>query len=229
MAQIESATASKRESRMLGLGLDAWNNIVVAALAFGAVAAIVIGVATYAVVRLQKADAEAAAVEFERYKLATEKTISEANARAEEAKLETERLKKEVAWRELPPGIAAKLVAELSKEPGEIAIVWLVGDPESAEYSSHFANVFRNAGWQIEIVGRTFLGPPEGLYVEHGKLWNPSIDEAVKRLRKTLGDAGIAIQPGNAPVEANVPQLMLGNDTSNIRLVVGVKPAPKIR
>lgn len=154
--------------------------------------------------------------------------IANADARAAEARLETERLKKEVAWPELNPDTIGKLVAELSKEPAKIAIVWLTGDPESAQYSAQFARVFKRAKWEFEIIGRTFLGPPEGLYVTHNKVWNRTIEEAIKRVRKTLVDAGVAVQAGDAPVEADAPQLSVGTATADIRLVVGVKPAPKI-
>jgi|SRR5580704_11078636 hypothetical protein len=51
---------SKKVRRMLGLDLDSWNNLMVASLAFGAFAAVFLGIATFIVIKLQKAESEAA-------------------------------------------------------------------------------------------------------------------------------------------------------------------------
>jgi len=57
----------------------------VASLAIGAAAAVVVLMATFAVIRLQKAESAAAKDEFERYKLAVSVDIAGANERAAEA------------------------------------------------------------------------------------------------------------------------------------------------
>ncbi|MBM3731902.1 MAG: hypothetical protein FJW24_00300 [Acidimicrobiia bacterium] len=85
MPEINSDTNSKRVSRMLGLDLDSWNDVMVASLAIGAAAAVVVLMATFAVIRLQKAESAAAKDEFERYKLAVSVDIAGANERAAEA------------------------------------------------------------------------------------------------------------------------------------------------
>ena len=59
---------------MFGLSLHVWENVMVGSLAFAALAAAIVGVATYAVVQLQR-------VEIEH----SNRTIAEANARAAEA------------------------------------------------------------------------------------------------------------------------------------------------
>jgi hypothetical protein len=53
----------------------------------GGFAAIIVGVSTYAVIKLQKSEAQDAAATFERYKLDTSKQIAEADLRAKEAEL----------------------------------------------------------------------------------------------------------------------------------------------
>jgi hypothetical protein len=54
MAQTENTTASKRVRRMFGLDLDAWNAVMVSFLGIAAVAAVVVGVSTAIIIRLQK-------------------------------------------------------------------------------------------------------------------------------------------------------------------------------
>jgi hypothetical protein len=47
-AHTESAIIAKMVGRMWGLSLDSWNNLIVAFLALGGLAAVAVGVATYA-------------------------------------------------------------------------------------------------------------------------------------------------------------------------------------
>jgi hypothetical protein len=44
MAQTESEISTKRVRRMLGLGLDSWNNLMTAFLGIGALAGVIVGV-----------------------------------------------------------------------------------------------------------------------------------------------------------------------------------------
>jgi hypothetical protein len=87
MAHINSATFSKKVREMLGLDLDSWNNMLVASLAIAAAAAVIVGVSTFAVIRLQNAAELETKEEFDRYKLEAAKSISEANARTKEAEV----------------------------------------------------------------------------------------------------------------------------------------------
>jgi hypothetical protein len=159
MAHTEGAATSRREKRMLGLGLDAWNNIMIASLAFGALAAVIVGLSTYVVIRLQKTEAQASAAEFDRYKLATEKSISDARARAAiaekqaaEANLELARLK---TPRSLSPEQHNGIVERLRQFAGTQFDTALVpGDPESAKFLVTIEEVLLQAGWkQIDWEG----------------------------------------------------------------------------
>lgn len=76
---------------MLGLDLNSWNNIMVASLAFGALAAVIVGVSTYVIIKLQKVEAQSAAENFERYKLVTEEKIADANRGQQVPKLKRQR------------------------------------------------------------------------------------------------------------------------------------------
>jgi hypothetical protein len=54
MAQTENTTDSKRVRRMFGLDLDAWNTVMVSFLGVAAAAAVVVGVSTAIIIKLQK-------------------------------------------------------------------------------------------------------------------------------------------------------------------------------
>jgi hypothetical protein len=103
-AQIENTTFSKKVRRMLGLSLETWNNIMVMFLGIGAFAAVMVGVSTFAVIRLQKLEATNAALAFEQYKLGVDSRVAdakkegiEAGKTAGDAVLRAKELEKEVA------------------------------------------------------------------------------------------------------------------------------------
>jgi hypothetical protein len=71
---------------MLGLSLHSWENVMVSSLAFAAVAAAIVGVSTWAVVRLQRQELADSMVEFDTYRLETARQIAEANSAGDAAK-----------------------------------------------------------------------------------------------------------------------------------------------
>jgi hypothetical protein len=82
-AHTNRAATSKTVNRMLGLDLASWNNIMVGAAALAAFAAVVSGVATYVVIRLQDTEASAAKKEFEQYRIEADKKTAQLSADAE--------------------------------------------------------------------------------------------------------------------------------------------------
>jgi hypothetical protein len=81
----ENTDVSSGVRRMLGLGLDSWNNVMALALAIGAFAAVVVGVSQYIIIQLQKAEAKDAAAAFERYKIGVEAQVADAKREGIEA------------------------------------------------------------------------------------------------------------------------------------------------
>jgi len=75
--------------------------------------------------------------------------IAHLNLEAANARAETERLKKELGWRELTPEQQEIIHAALAKKPMQITIGWTSGDPESAMFARHLANTFLAAGSDI--------------------------------------------------------------------------------
>jgi hypothetical protein len=143
-----------------------------------------------------------------------------------EAKLETERLKKEVAWRTLDPDTAGRLVAELSRRPSRVILVFISADPEATAYCAQFVDVFRRAGWKYEVVGRTFHGPPIGIFVAHGVSWSAAIQVEIDSLRDALIRAGITVDKSAGAVEAT--ELKFRDATADVKVIIGHKPAPQI-
>src|SRR5664280_74151 len=100
MPETANISTSRKSGRMLGLDLNSWNNLLVLSLVIGAVAAIAVGVSTYVVVQLQKAEAREA-----NERIATLTTqgdearaqIARANEKAEEARLEAARANERTA------------------------------------------------------------------------------------------------------------------------------------
>jgi len=116
---------------MLGLGLDSWNNIMLICLGIGGVAAIAVGVSTYAVVRLQKQEALAAAERIE-------------DLRADNLKLEAR-----IAPRRLSGEQVHKMSAILSSAPPlNIAVVSRLLDFEGKDFADDIASVLNNSHWK---------------------------------------------------------------------------------
>jgi hypothetical protein len=179
MPQIENTTFSKRESRMLGFNLDSWNNIIIISLAIAAAAAVVVGVSTYAVIRLQKLEAKEAADELSKYKVnvaaqvaESQLAIAQARQQGDEAKseaahaieraaglekeaavakLEHERLKAQIAWRVIPAGNAAELEKSLASKPGSVIIMCVDNDPEASGLAEQLKQIFAKANWQVTL------------------------------------------------------------------------------
>src|SRR5882762_2514258 len=155
---------------MLGLSLDSWNDLLVVFLGIGAFAAIVVGVSTYAVIRLQKTEAKDAADALELYKLtvatqvadATKEGIAagkaaddalvkaaESEKKAAYAQLETEKLKKGVAWRVISPEEALNLEQILSAKSGSVNLRYTDGDPEALFLAIQISKILAKAKWHV--------------------------------------------------------------------------------
>jgi hypothetical protein len=155
---------------MLGLDLDTWNNLMIACLGLGALAAVIVGISTYVVIQLQKSEAKDAADQFERYKVGVAaqvadarnegieagKTAGDALVRAAtlekdaaNARLETERLKAQLAWRTIPVDAAQKMDEALAKHPGSVNLRYTDGDPEALFFAIQISQILGKAHWAI--------------------------------------------------------------------------------
>jgi hypothetical protein len=92
-----NANTSKRLSRMLGLSLHSWEDIMVASLALAGVIALIIGIATFSVVRFQRVEIVESNEALERYKAEAANALESTKAEAARANESSERLKNETA------------------------------------------------------------------------------------------------------------------------------------
>lgn len=170
MAHIENATFSKKVRRMFGLSLDTWNNIMVVFLGLGALAALIVVVSTFIIIRLQKLEAVDANLALEQYKLGVAAQVAAANEagieagkmagnavlraaelekEAANARLETEKIKEVVAWRALPPTVASELEKTLSAKPGSVNLRYTDGDPEALFLAIQISQILTQAHWKF--------------------------------------------------------------------------------
>ncbi|UQR67319.1 hypothetical protein [Bradyrhizobium sp. C-145] len=137
-------------------------------LGFAALAAVAVGIATTAVVRLQHLEAEEATRQLEAYKSEAATKISaadakgqtaeaeaakaqaqieEARARQKEAELKLEQLRKQIAPRRLN---REEFISDLSTQPkAPTEVMYLRDDPESFEFAQEIAFAMQEAGWEI--------------------------------------------------------------------------------
>lgn len=155
---------------MLGLSLDSWNNIMVAFLGIGAAAGLIVVASNFIVIRLQKLEAADAQAAFTRYKLEVEgrvadakregveagKTAGDALLRAAElekeaanARLETEKIKRAVAWRTISSADAQVLENTLATNPGSVNLRYSDGDPEALFFAYQIAQILVKSRWKV--------------------------------------------------------------------------------
>lgn len=133
---------------MLGLSLHAWENVMVGSLAFAALVAAIVGVSTYCVVQLQRQEIAASKSEFYRYKLETERNISEANARQREAELKLEQLRTQARPRHLTVNGDAFIAALNGKPKAPVEIMFPKDDGEAFLLAIGLRDLLRKAEWQ---------------------------------------------------------------------------------
>ncbi len=75
--------------------------------------------------------------------------LAATNARAEEARLETERVKEAVAWRVIPPESASELGKVLAAKPGAVNLRYMDGDPEALFLAIQISQILTKAHWQV--------------------------------------------------------------------------------
>jgi hypothetical protein len=171
MAQTENTTFPKGVRLMLGLTLDAWNNILFLSLAAAGIAAVIVACSTYVIVQLQKREAADAHDAFERYKLSVEGKVAEAKKegieagksagdallraaalekQAQELRAANLALQVKVQPRRISGDKSAQMTALLSRfETVPIAIVSRLFDPEGKDFADDLAAAFTKAKWAV--------------------------------------------------------------------------------
>jgi hypothetical protein len=163
--QMVNTTFSRKVSRMLWLELHTWEEVSLLALAGTAIAAIVLVMASYAVIRLQRAALRESAAQFEKYKVDADLKISEANERAALADLKTEQLREKLAPRSLNE--AQKEAITLVVRAAKISKVTFVvqRDLEARSFALQLEIAFQAGGAKLSEVE---MPPGEMMFIPNG-------------------------------------------------------------
>jgi hypothetical protein len=209
---------SKDIRRMLGLSLHGWENSMVVFLIIAGFFALLAGVATSAVVRLQRVEIAESKEEFDEYKLTVEGKVAEARKEGIEAgktagsallrasETEKQNLAMRVAFanRRITEEQHKMLVEMLSKQTGTINID-VMNDSESGLYAADLLKTFNDAGW---ITGtKQFL---------LGEVWTGLILEATSNQADVL--VAMALK------SASIPFSVAKRDRPSVTVLVGGKP-----
>lgn len=174
-AAIENATTSKRVRRRVGLSLHAWENVMIASLGAAGIFALLVGIATYCVVQLQREEIAAsnekvAALAVEASKANAE--IAGAQARIDEARTEAAKANEHAASLQLdaekersarakmleqlkPRGFTPEqfesIVADLKDKVPKIT-VFTIADPEASIFGQSVVQLMQDAGVETSWV-----------------------------------------------------------------------------
>jgi hypothetical protein len=137
---------------------------------------------------------------------------------AAQARLETERLKAQLAWRILPQNLANALGTFLSTNTGQINIQYVANDTEAQYFAIQLINIFRKAGWQVAMMSVTKPGTVIfGIFVPDAQ--SPS----TQIIRNALGSVGIRFSTQALPTSDTIMSSG-GNISGAPILFIGSKP-----
>ena len=124
--------------------------------------------------------------------------LANATNAAAQANLEAERIKKEVAWREVSASQSGIIRSRLQDTPMQITIAWVAGDPEGSAFARRLAECFQSSGLEITAFS------PFGFYGKepHGLSISGSEKKEVELLASVLTEAGF----GSIGAEVNNPK-----------------------
>jgi len=219
---MNSQYTVRKASRMLGLTLHTWEILLVFSL-------VAVALATVFVVALARKEASEIKREYDTYKLtvdakvaaakeegikageaagdalvraaALEKDAARLTREAEEARLETERLKEQVAWRRLSPDQQKAIVDDLSGKTLAIHFDYSQNDPEAMQFSEDFLKAIRDAG--IIAYTHPLVAPPAPAGVI---IFGTESDPVCQALTSALERANIPFKlaPRNGPARLSI-------------------------
>ncbi|HEX3860676.1 MAG TPA: hypothetical protein VHY35_03200 [Stellaceae bacterium] len=219
---MNSQYTVRKASKMLGLNLHAWEILMVFSLVAVAVAAVF-------VVALTRKEASEIKREYDTYKLTVDAKVAEAKVagikagetagdalaraaslekeaarltkEAEEAKLQTEHLKSQVAWRHLSSDQRQIIVDNLSGKTLAIHFDYSQNDPEAMQFSEDLLKAIRDAG--IVAYTHPLVSPPAPPGVV---IFGTEDDPAYQALKSALDRANVQFKlaPRNGPVRLSI-------------------------
>jgi hypothetical protein len=138
---------------------------------------------------------------------------------AEQARLEQEKLKAQLAWRSLTPEIAAQMTSRLSTSKHSVILAYVSNDPEALWLAIQFSKIFDAAKWKVIPQSRTYAGR-----LVFGISVSGRANTATSLLRRVLSESGVPFSTNKIPP----PEMSIGdpNTKADVTLMVGSKAPP---
>jgi hypothetical protein len=216
---------------MFGLDLDAWNTVMVSSLGVAAIAAVLVGISTAIIIKLQKqAELESneriASLVVQGDQL--RKDTAEANARAMEARVELEKFK---APRSIPAEAMPRLVALLSAFAGTNVAIYIMGEsPEPNALAGIVDGLLKQANWVSQSWNWSGVGASAGIIVLYKDGTAGQVGAACEALVAALTSVNLSAGTQQWPGDWDHFGGMLNGPNSPsptaapIRIVIGTKP-----
>ncbi len=211
---------------MWGWELHVWENASLYALAGAGLFAGLVAVATYGVVmgtraesaenKRKLAEAQVTAAEAGRAAASANERAAELEVVAAKARLETERLKVQFAWRTLTSDGRRALAVGLKGVALKVALIVNSDDPERLEFAEQLATALNDLGI-LDGFSAGGSGPATGVRGVQVQTRDLRLGQA---LVHALKQAGVDAELGP------VPSIWLGGD--NVMLLVGSRLRPRV-
>jgi len=145
--------------------------------------------------------------------------VAEANARADEARLETQRLRNLIGWRHIPDDAqqtTSPILRELTAQI-DLLVEYQAGDPEAYTYAFEFMAAFSNGGvTRIRHCANSFIAAPVF------GVWIAATDATlVEPIVTAFSGVGVSLQPFQKDLTTHLPSHM---PPPNLYIFVGPKP-----
>lgn len=246
--ETTNGTPNHQSTAFLGVSGSDWDRFLIWSVIGAALAAAAVGVTTIGSISAHKREAEASEHEFAKYKVATDGRIAAANAAGDTAKadaakaneraaeaharaaflekeaaiarLEQERLKKELGWREITPAMVTQLQQLLRGKQMQVVLHWGAGDAEASNFANQLAQALHSAG--IQIMGGNPIGQLGS--ERHGISIAGYRDNEVTDLARALEKIGFG------PIDSQIvtPPAGLNSPGQYTDVFVGYRTPPKL-
>ena len=220
MPKIATTTTTKKGGLMFGFDLHWWETAMLVSLGLAAIAAGAVGVATTAVVMLQRQEVKSAADELAQYKVDAGLKISEAatvaasanaasakaneraaqaEARAAEANLELAKFK---APRTLDKEKQKRISEKLKPKAGARIDIFKFGDSiEIFDLAEQIVSSLNEAEWSVQMWVVSSGGAASGINILARPGSNDDVKNTAQLITSCLNDAGIPTEECLSPPE----------------------------
>lgn len=220
--EIESLTV---ELNQVTSAFDRWNEKIIIAMVVTAIATVALVVFQYLAIKAAKraAEVQGLLVEAKDRQLALalkekDEHIAIAQKEADEARMQAEKIKAAIAWREISPDKALILEQTLVTTPGTVLIQYTDGDPEALNLALQIARIFMDSKWQTSTIAARFHNK-----LVFGLCIPDDSSESSQRLKAAFNSAGISFSSDKLP-----PALLIGfggpTQEPVTTIMVGSKP-----